>query len=119
MPSKYLDIFQKEAEEHLHLLRQGLLALEKDGFGRDQVHVILRSAHTLKGSARMLDLGDLAQVAHKLEDLLNELEEGEGSLPPSLVDLLLVATDALEALIAQAHSGGEIEVNVDLVLEGL
>jgi two-component system chemotaxis sensor kinase CheA len=116
---KYIEIFAREAEEHLELLRQGILSLERDGFGREQVHGILRSAHTLKGSARMLDLGDLAQVAHKLEDLLKDLEEGERSLSPSLVDLLLVATDALEALIAQAHSGGEIAVNVDLVLEGL
>jgi len=119
MSSKYLDIFQKEAEEHLQLLRQGILALEQGGFNPEQVHGILRSAHTLKGSARMLDLGELAQVAHKLEDLLKDLEEGGRTLTPTLIDLLLVGTDALEALIAQAHSGGEVVVNVEAVLQGL
>ncbi len=116
---KYLEIFAREAEEHLQVLRQGSLALEQEEFSPERVHELLRSAHTLKGSARMLDLQTLGQVAHALEDLLKEIEQGEREITPGLVDLLLVATDALEALIAQAHSGGEIEVNVDLVLEGL
>lgn len=116
---KYLEIFAREAEEHLQVLRQGSLALEQDGFSPERVHELLRSAHTLKGSARMLDLQTLGQVAHALEDLLKEVEQGGREVSSGLIDLLLVATDALEALIAQAHSGGEIEVNVDLVLEGL
>jgi chemotaxis protein histidine kinase CheA len=116
---KYLEIFAREAEEHLQVLRQGSLALEQEGFSPERVHELLRSAHTLKGSARMLDLQTLGRVAHALEDLLKEIEQGEREITPGLVDLLLVAADALEALIAQAHSGGEIEVNVDLVLEGL
>ncbi|AMV70797.1 hybrid sensor histidine kinase/response regulator [Desulfuromonas carbonis] len=116
---KYLDIFAREAEEHLQALRQGSLALEQDGFTPERVHELLRSAHTLKGSARMLDLQTLGKVAHALEELLKEVEQGEREVTSGLIDLLLVAADALEALVAQAHAGGEIEVNVDLVLEGL
>lgn len=116
---KYLEIFTREAEEHLQVLRQGILALEREGFAPEKGHQLLRSAHTLKGSARLLDLKELEQVAHRLEDLFKELEEGQRSLTPSLTDLMLVATDALEALIAQVHSGGEVKVNVQAVLEGL
>lgn len=116
---KYIEIFTREAEEHLQALRQGFLAMEKDGLVPERLHELLRSAHTLKGSARMLDLGVLGQVAHDMETLLKSMEDGERPLTPGLVDLLLVATDALEALTAQAHSGGEIAVNVDAVLEGL
>jgi chemotaxis protein histidine kinase CheA len=116
---KYIEIFAREAEEHLQFLRQGFLAMEKDGLGPERLQALLRSAHTLKGSARMLDLSQLGQVAHDLESLLKEVESGSRPLTPRLTDLLLVATDALEALTAQAHSGGEIAVNVDAVLEGL
>jgi two-component system chemotaxis sensor kinase CheA len=116
---KYVEIFAREAEEHLQILRQGLLALEQEGLSAERVHALLRSAHTLKGSARMLDLGQLGEVAHGMEDLFKELEGGSRPLAPALIDLLLVATDAVEALVAQAHSGGEIAVNVDAVLEGL
>jgi two-component system, chemotaxis family, sensor kinase CheA len=117
--SKYLEIFACEAEEHLQLLRQGLLELEKGGYVAERVHELLRSAHTLKGSARMLDLEQLGAVAHALEDLLKEMEEGSRALSPDLIDLLLIAVDALEALVAQAHAGGGIEVNVETVLSAL
>ncbi|WP_298038198.1 hybrid sensor histidine kinase/response regulator [uncultured Desulfuromonas sp.] len=116
---KFMEIFAREAEEHLQVLRRGVLVLEQEEFSREQVHELLRSAHTLKGSARMLDLGDLARVAHQMESLLKDLEEGRRPVSPELADLLLVSTDALEALVAQAHSGGEVAVNVDAVLEGL
>ncbi len=67
----------------------------------------------------MLGLEILGQVAHRMEDLFKDLEGGAKPFSPDLADLLLVATDALEALMAQAHSGGEIAVNVEVVLEGL
>lgn len=116
---KYIEIFAREAEDLLQRLRQGILEMEEQGLTADRVHDLLRHAHTLKGSARMLDLETLGLVAHRTEGLFKELEAGERSLDPQLTDLLLLATDALEALIAQAHSGGGIDVNVEAVLAGL
>ena len=116
---KYIDIFAREAEEHLQLLRQGLLALEKEGFSAERVHVLLRSAHTLKGSARMLDLTAIGQVGHAMEDLLKEMENGARALTPAITDLLLAATDILEGLVGQAQTGGEVTFNIDNIVEGL
>ena len=63
--NKYVEIFAREAEEHLQLLRQSLLAMEREGLGAEQLNELLRSAHTLKGSAKMVDLleSDLVLVA--------------------------------------------------------
>lgn len=117
--NKYVEIFLREAEEHLESLRKGVLSLEKDGVTQDAYNGLLRSAHTLKGSANMVDLVELAGVAHRMEDLLKDLQSGALEFSPDLVDVLLVATDAIEALMAQAHSGGGISVNVDSVVEAL
>ena len=117
--SKYVDIFIREAEEHLESLRKGILSLEKVGMSEEQLNELLRSAHTLKGSANMVDLVELAGVAHRLEDLLKNLQSGEQELSSDLVDVLLVATDAIEALMAQAQSSGGISVNVDTVVKAL
>ncbi len=116
---KYLEIFSREAEEQLQVLRQGSLDLEQEGVRAEGVRAMLRSAHTLKGSARLLDLKTLGEVTHGLEGLLRELEQGVRDLAPGLIDLLLMAADAIEGLIAQAHSGEAVDVRVDLVLEGL
>ncbi|MHB8708681.1 MAG: Hpt domain-containing protein, partial [Desulfuromonadales bacterium] len=117
--NKYVEIFAREAEEHLQLLRQSLLALEKGGASDEQFNQLLRSAHTLKGSARMVDLLELSTVAHHMEDLLKELQGGARELSSAVVDLLLVATDAIEALLAQASAGGALAVNVAPIIEAL
>ncbi|HKL48363.1 MAG TPA: response regulator [Desulfuromonadales bacterium] len=116
---KYLDIFAREAEEHLDTLRQGVLRMEKEGCDQTLVLDMLRSAHTLKGSARLLGLQDLSRVAHKLEEILKSLVGDERDMSENQVDLLLLGTDGLEALIAGAHSGGEVDVHVDNLLETL
>jgi len=117
--NKYVDIFVREAEEHLQAMRRCMMALEKEGGSPQLFDELLRSAHTLKGSAKMVDLVELAGVAHRMEDLLKELQSGERPLDADQIDVLLVATDAIEALTAQAHSGGEIGVNVDPVMDAL
>lgn len=117
--SKYVEIFIREAEEHLETLREGFLALEKEGVSDERLNELLRSAHTLKGSANMVDLIELAGVAHRMEDLLKGLQSGDQELGADLVDVLLIATDAIEALVAQAHAGGGISVNVDTVVKAL
>jgi len=117
--NKYIDIFIREAEEHLEVLRKGILTLEKEGLGEAQLNELLRSTHTLKGSANMVDLVELGGVAHRMEDLLKDLQSGELEFSSDLVDVLLVATDAIEALMAQAQSSGGISVNVDTVVKAL
>lgn len=117
--SKYVEIFIREAEEHLETLRKGILTLEKEGVSDALLNELLRSAHTLKGSANMVDLVELSGVAHRMEDLLKGLQSGEQEFGSDLIDVLLVATDAIEALMAQAQSGGGISVNVDTVVKAL
>jgi two-component system chemotaxis sensor kinase CheA len=117
--NKYVEIFAREAEEHLQILRKGLLSMEKDGAGDEQLNQLLRSAHTLKGSAKMVDLLELSNVAHRMEDLFKELQGGAREMSSSVVDLMLVATDAIEALLAQASAGGVLSVNVAPILEAL
>ena len=67
----------------------------------------------------MVDLLELSTVAHHMEDLLKELQGGGRELSPAIIDLLLVATDAIEALLAQASAGGALSVNVAPILEAL
>ena len=67
----------------------------------------------------MVDLVELGGIAHRMEDLLKGLQSGEQELSSDLIDVLLVATDAIEALMAQAQAGGGISVNVDTVVQAL
>ncbi|HEY6873327.1 MAG TPA: hybrid sensor histidine kinase/response regulator [Geobacteraceae bacterium] len=112
MASKYIDIFLREAEEHLSSLQKGLVVLEKEPGNTPLIHELLRNAHTLKGSARMVGLEEISTVAHRMEDTLQELEEGRKAADSGIVDLLLQGSDAISRMTAALARGEESPVDV-------
>ncbi len=95
--------FRAEVEERLASLTDGLLRLEDHASPRQLVASLFRDAHTVKGSARMLGLDRLVALAHRSEDLLGALRDGRLPVRKDLVDVLLVASEAL----ARALPGAE------------
>ena len=87
--------FRAEVEDRLASLCDGLLRLEKHPSPRQLVTGLFRDAHTVKGSARMLGLDGVVEVAHRSEDLLGALKEGRLTVRKDLVDLLLVAAESI------------------------
>ncbi|GBC60119.1 hybrid sensor histidine kinase/response regulato r [Desulfonema ishimotonii] len=104
--AKFLTRFIEEAREHISQLNAGLLVIEKNPDDTDQLNAVFRSAHTIKGSARMMKLGPVSHVAHTLEDTLDALRQQK--IPPSkpLSDLLFEGVDALSRLL-DGIAGGE------------
>lgn len=95
-----LETFLEEAEEHLQTIATSLRVLTLDAEDRAALLTVRRSVHTLKGAASLVGFGELARIAHRMEDLLDLLADGEEY--PSAADLALLfrTTDALEDLAA-------------------
>ena len=95
--NEFLDIFVEEATERLQNLEEGIISLDPKGggFGED-IDALMREAHTLKGSARMVGLKEFGEVAHFLEDILSKIKKGEQKITPELKDLLLRGTEVLK-----------------------
>ena len=87
--------FRAEMDERLASLTEGLLRLEEHPSPRQLVASLFRDAHTVKGSARMLGLDHVVTLAHSCEDLLGQLRDGRLHVRRDLVDVLLVATEAI------------------------
>ena len=64
-----------EAEEHLQIVTECLLALEANPNAED-IHRLFRAMHTIKGSAAQVGLHRISRVAHRAEDLIGRLREG-------------------------------------------
>ncbi|HEX3908466.1 MAG TPA: ATP-binding protein [Mycobacteriales bacterium] len=90
-----LATFRAEVEERVASLQAGLLALESHPSPRQVLIGLFRDAHTIKGSARMLGLSAVLQVAHNTEDLLGAIRDGRLLVRRDLIDLLLAACDAI------------------------
>ena len=113
MSSKYLDIFLKEAQEHIGSLRTNLLVLEKEPGNKPLIHELLRNAHTLKGSARMLGYEEISIIGHRMEDFLKEMEDGERPVESGSIDLLLQGTDAISRMTDSLAKGEDSPIDLE------
>ncbi len=104
---KFISRFVEEAREHVKRLGEGLDALSHDSHDRDNINAIFRSAHTIKGSSRMLKLTAITETAHKLEDILGALRDGSLNYRPELGSLLYRGVDAIAALVESLATSGD------------
>ena len=98
---KFLGRFAEEARDHIARLETGLVTLESGAADSEAINALFRSAHTLKGSSRMLKLTSITETAHRLEDVLGALREGKVAYSPALGSLLMRGVDAIHAMVAQ------------------
>ncbi len=107
--SKFLARFVDEAREHCARLTEGLLLLERSPGDAEAMASIFRSAHTIKGSARMMKLIGISELAHAMEDVLDAARGGKLTLTPAVSDALFRGIDALSAMLEQVGPGGQPE----------
>ncbi len=81
---KFVNRFIEEARDHLNRLAEGLTALETGRADAEHINAIFRSAHTIKGSSRMLKLLPVTDTAHKLEDVMGALRDGSVVYTPAM-----------------------------------
>ncbi|HEX9079763.1 MAG TPA: Hpt domain-containing protein, partial [Desulfuromonadaceae bacterium] len=104
--SKFLARFVEEAREHCARISDGLLDLERSSSDAETLNSLFRSAHTIKGSSRMMKLLAITELAHHMEDVLDAVRGGRISLAPPLADILFRALDSLSAML-DTVAGGE------------
>ena len=74
--SSFRDEFLAEAHEIVEALARDLLILDHDDSHGDEaalINELFRGVHTLKGMAGMFGFAKAGQIAHKLEDMLDDL----------------------------------------------
>jgi two-component system chemotaxis sensor kinase CheA len=93
--------FTSEAEELLDTLSRDLVEFESQGKSvrPELVNKIFREVHSLKGLAGMLGFGDISDLSHSLEDMLDRLRMGKIEITKDLIDLLYDSVDSLNRLV--------------------
>ncbi|MFN8508700.1 MAG: chemotaxis protein CheA [Dehalococcoidia bacterium] len=119
-----LKLFTEEADEQLELLDTALVQLEGEP-DAELVQQIFRAAHTLKGSSATIGHKRMASLTHAMESVLDAVRQNRLAPDSDVVDVLLVALDALRVLAAEVttrvHSGTEpaaIEARLKDILDG-
>ncbi len=108
-----LSDFLVEAEDLLDRLNHGLLELDgaiKRNTKQDPalINDIFRAAHSLKGICGMFGFGEVGEIAHKLEDLLDRLRLGKLKLTAEGLDTMFEVVEELRAIISRKAGGEQI-----------
>lgn len=119
MNQQYLDMFIEESKEHLQACSDLLLELEKNPNDISIVNEIFRSAHTLKGMAATMGFEDLADLTHKMENVLDAIRNEKIKVDSNLLDIVFESVDHLEAMITDIASGGNGKRDVSEIVEKL
>jgi two-component system, chemotaxis family, sensor kinase CheA len=113
MADPVFEIFREEAREHLQGLEQGFLDLEAAGTLHERaarIDALFRHAHSLKGDARAIGLGDLQQAAQTLENVLDDLRENPETVDRSIVTQGLAQLDQVRQAFEAWQQSGESEL---------
>jgi two-component system chemotaxis sensor kinase CheA len=117
--SQYAELFLAESREHLSACNQLLLEWERRPTAPEPVGGIFRAVHTVKGMAATMGYARVADLAHRMENLLDHLRRGGRPPTDDTLQLMFRATDALEKAVNLAVAGREREVDVAPLLADL
>ncbi|MDR2881994.1 MAG: Hpt domain-containing protein, partial [Azoarcus sp.] len=116
LDAELLDIFIEEAREVLKTVIDHLKQLHASPGDRDNLTIIRRGFHTLKGSGRMVGLSELGEAAWGLEQTLNRWLQLEWHITPPLLKLLAVAHREFTAWVNKIDKKAEYGRDVSALL---
>lgn len=108
MEQEFADLVPVFVEEARHRVDHLASVAESVAGGGEAETIAKRELHTLKGSARMLGLGGLAELCHAAEDAV-------AAGHPELGDLLTRTTDRLAAMLAAVAAGEDPAADGELL----
>ena len=117
--SRYAELFLTESQEHLSAINHALLDLERAPDSAEPVNALFRAVHTIKGMSATMGYVAVAELAHELETLLDQLRRGSRSVTPDVTDILFTAADTLEVAVGLSVAGRQEEIDVAGPLERL
>ncbi|HJW33225.1 MAG TPA: chemotaxis protein CheA [Holophagaceae bacterium] len=101
---QYRKVFFEEAAELLDAMEATLLRLDLAALEREDLNLLFRVAHSLKGNAATFGFPEVAAFTHELESGLEPVRQGDTPLTQEGVDLLLQAVDLVRRHLSLAQA---------------
>jgi two-component system chemotaxis sensor kinase CheA len=117
--SQYMSMFLEESMDNLQTLNDSLLQLEQEPNDIDKLNEIFRVAHTIKGMAATMGFNLMAELTHKMEDVLSEFRNGQLKVDQKVVTVLFKCLDTLEQMVNNISDGTDVEVAIEDIIKEL
>ena len=96
--SSMWELFLSEVDTHTSLLNNNMLRLEVQPNNPDILKELMRSAHSLKGGAGLMNIKPAIIVAHSLEDYFVAVQKQKLTCHSDHLDILFNGVDLLEKI---------------------
>ena len=119
-----VDIFLEEAEELLDSCENSLQRWNTDINDKGSVQDLQRHLHTLKGGARMADLGPVGNLTHALESLVIAVNDGHVPFSREISNVLHDSLDQLSDMLVRVKerepmsTAASLIAHIDALREG-
>lgn len=117
--SQYMTMFLEESMDNLQTLNEALLILEQEPNNVDKLNEIFRVAHTIKGMAATMGFNIMAELTHKMEDVLTKFRNGDLNVTENVVTVLFKCLDALEQMVNNISEDSDVQIPIDELILGL
>lgn len=117
--NQYLDMFLDESKEHLQSCTEHLLELEQNPEDLAIVNEVFRSAHTLKGMSATMGYEDIADLTHKMENVLDAIRNEQIGVSTEILDVVFESVDHLEEMVMDIEEGGTGQKDVTTLVDTL
>ncbi|SMF94112.1 two-component system, chemotaxis family, sensor kinase CheA [Methylomagnum ishizawai] len=107
--AQFHQVFFEESLEGLAIMESGLLGLETGDADPEAINAIFRAAHSMKGGSATFGFTAVADFAHHLETLLDEMREGRRPVTAQAVEALLGSVDCLRDMLGASQSGRPVD----------
>ena len=109
MADNYQEMYVSEAQEHVETMNQALLKLEENPDGSENLDLIFRSAHTLKGMAATMGYEQTKELCRNIENVFEKIRKKESQLSTNLASALFKCLDVLQQMINDKSKKIDIE----------
>ncbi|MDD5169811.1 MAG: Hpt domain-containing protein, partial [Syntrophales bacterium] len=99
--------FITEGLEYIEEIEVNILNLEQNPEDKEIFNTIFRPFHSVKGVAGFLNLDEIRDLSHCLENLLDKARNGNLSVTPNLIDVVLDGADTLKSMIGALRDNME------------
>ncbi len=112
-----IEEFVTESREHIADIEEDLIKIEADMEKVDPevINRVFRAAHSIKGSAKFLDLVNIGELAHRLEDVLNLIRAGKIVPTSEISNPLLQAADMLKSMFEDVTASNDMDISEHLI----
>ncbi len=102
-------VFKEESREHLKVFDRCIRDLEKNPSSATALEEFHRTAHSMKGAARILGLDPIERIGYELEAGFKSAKDGNLRITDGHLKIIRDAVHGLQTLIDKLAAEGTVE----------